>query len=144
MEKGYSCIIDHLTWYPRIVCCPCFLIGLAFTPLMVVIVSSIDSPPFRQSLITLNISSAVSSPCAQFSHMVLWSGTNGSIVRATMMSLGVCGSGLIGHITCVYGLYLRMVKHPYSQSYHAAPLSTSLKMCSPLPQSLYTGPLMLS
>ena len=71
--------------------------------------SSIDSPPFRQSLITLNISSAVSSPCAQFSHMVLWSGMNGSIVRATMMSLGVCGSGPTGHITCAYGLYLSMV-----------------------------------
>ena len=82
-------------------CCPCFLMDLAFTPLIVVIVSSMDKPPFRQLFMTLNISSAVSSLCVQLSHIAPWSSMNSIMVKATMISLGVCGSGPIGCITCL-------------------------------------------
>ena len=101
LENGYSCIMDQLTWYPIMYCCPCFLLGLTFTPLIVVIVSSRDKPLFKQSFMTLNTSSAISSLCAQFSHIAPWSGVNSIMVKATMISLGVCGSGPMGHITYV-------------------------------------------
>ena len=75
--------------------------GLTFTPLIVVIVSSMDKPPFRQSFMTLNISSAVLFPCAQLSHIAPWSGMNGIMVKATIISLGICGSGPMGRITYI-------------------------------------------
>jgi hypothetical protein len=93
-------MMDCSIWYPIIASWPSFFIGHAFMHLTDKMVSSIANGLFRQWFISWKTSAAVSSACMHVLHMVPWSGVYGVNVNATMMSVGICGSGPIGHIIC--------------------------------------------